>query len=416
MTAAQWPEIQLGEITTKIGSGATPRGGKESYKREGTPLIRSMNVHDLKFDADGLAFLDDDQAAALDGVEVADGDVLLNITGASVARCCLAPAQMKGARVNQHVAIIRPSNDRLLGSFLAYVLVSDRYKDQLLSVAQAGATREALTKGGLEQFRVAVPPLPTQQRIAAILSAYDDLIENNTRRIAILEEMARRLYEEWFVHFRFPGHEAAEFDGEPPRGWEEVGLDELMTFQGGAQPPKSEWLEEPGANGVRMIQIRDYATDAHIAYVTDAPKLRRCGRMDIMIARYGASVGRVCWGLEGVYNVALVKVIPTDLEHREFLRSFLTSERTQALIIGMSGRAAQAGFNKSMLTSISLVLPKDRSLLSSFAGLVTPLRELQLQLKAKNANLRAQRDVLLSKLISGEIDVSGAENALEAAE
>lgn len=126
MIGEAWLEVPLGELTSKIGSGATPRGGKESYHSVGTPLIRSMNVYDLRFEADGLAYLDAQQAAALDGVEVAAGDVLLNITGASVARCCLAPAKLKGARVNQHVAIIRPRTDRLLGAYLAYLLVSPR--------------------------------------------------------------------------------------------------------------------------------------------------------------------------------------------------------------------------------------------------------------------------------------------------
>ena len=98
-----WRSVALGEITSKIGSGFTPRGGESSYLAEGTPLIRSMNVYDDLFDDGGLVFLSDDQAAALAGVTVESKDILLNITGASVARCCMAPERYLPARVNQHV-------------------------------------------------------------------------------------------------------------------------------------------------------------------------------------------------------------------------------------------------------------------------------------------------------------------------
>ncbi|MEH1798681.1 MAG: hypothetical protein V7L13_05820 [Nostoc sp.] len=102
-----WNHVKLGEISLKIGSGATPRGGKESYKDTGITLIRSLNVYDFTFDYDGLAFIDEKQAQQLANVEVKLNDILLNITGASVARCCIVPSQLLPARVNQHVAIIR---------------------------------------------------------------------------------------------------------------------------------------------------------------------------------------------------------------------------------------------------------------------------------------------------------------------
>src|SRR5262249_39934149 len=103
-----WASIQLGEITTKVGSGATPRGGSDSYQRTGTALIRSMNVRFEGFSNDGLVFLNKSQADALNEVTVRSGDVLLNITGASIGRVTQAPPYMDGARVNQHVCIIRP--------------------------------------------------------------------------------------------------------------------------------------------------------------------------------------------------------------------------------------------------------------------------------------------------------------------
>jgi type I restriction enzyme S subunit len=165
-----WQTKKLAEVTTKIGSGATPRGGKTAYQNEGISLIRSMNVYDGVFDKDGLAFIDDKQANDLSNVVVESGDVLLNITGASVARCCLAPTEFLPARVNQHVSIIRPISNVIDRSFLCYLLTSKYYKDLLLQTGdKAGATRQALTKSQLEQFPISFPPLPEQQRIVAIL-------------------------------------------------------------------------------------------------------------------------------------------------------------------------------------------------------------------------------------------------------
>ncbi len=104
-----WLEKKLGEVTTKIGSGATPRGGSESYKTEGISLVRSMNVHDGYFKEKNLAFIDDKQAKELSNVTLEENDVLLNITGASVARCCVMPKDFLPARVNQHVSVVRPT-------------------------------------------------------------------------------------------------------------------------------------------------------------------------------------------------------------------------------------------------------------------------------------------------------------------
>ena len=161
-----WPQVPIGDHASKIGSGATPRGGEESYKATGITLIRSMNVRDGSFLRDGLAFIDDEQAAQLEGVVVEADDVLLNITGASVARVCRAPADVLPARVNQHVAIIRPTAT-FNSHFLEQCLVSPSVKERLLKIARAGATREAITKSAIEQFRIIRPPRELQDRFTA---------------------------------------------------------------------------------------------------------------------------------------------------------------------------------------------------------------------------------------------------------
>ena len=135
-------KVKLADITLKIGSGATPKGGKESYQGSGITLIRSLNVYDFNFEYKDLAFINDQQAKELANVSICKNDVLLNITGASVARCCIVPNHLIPARVNQHVAIIRV-NEKLANPFyILYCINSPYYKHRLLSLAQSGATRE----------------------------------------------------------------------------------------------------------------------------------------------------------------------------------------------------------------------------------------------------------------------------------
>ncbi len=161
-----WQLARVGDIASKIGSGATPRGGTAVYQDSGVTLIRSMNVYDRRFERAGLAFIDQDQAALLDGVTVEPLDVLLNITGASVARVCLAPADLLPARVNQHVAIIRPMPTIMHPTFLMELLTSASMKLLLLRGAGRGATREAITKRDIQDLEVMCPPLKDQTEFA----------------------------------------------------------------------------------------------------------------------------------------------------------------------------------------------------------------------------------------------------------
>ncbi|TXH67227.1 MAG: restriction endonuclease subunit S [Thiothrix sp.] len=162
-----WEVKLLGAIATKIGSGSTPKGGKESYVSEGISLIRSLNIHDDRFLHKDLAFLTNEQAKQLSNVVVQANDVLLNITGASVCRCTLVDNEVLPARVNQHVCIIRVPS--LSSSYLMHLIIAQSYKKYLLNIATAnGATREALTKEQIENLPIPIPPLEVQHKFSAI--------------------------------------------------------------------------------------------------------------------------------------------------------------------------------------------------------------------------------------------------------
>lgn len=158
-----WENQRLVSICTKIGSGATPRGGKLTYKTEGISLIRSMNVHNGAFKYDDLAYIDNAQAKKLSNVVVEKSDVLLNITGASVARSCLVPKKILPARVNQHVSIIRTNEEKANGRYINNLFINQNFQKVLMKIATSGgATREAITKEQLNELYIPIPNIKLQ--------------------------------------------------------------------------------------------------------------------------------------------------------------------------------------------------------------------------------------------------------------
>lgn len=205
-----WASARIGDLTTKVGSGATPKGGESAYKSTGTPLIRSMNVVFFGFKREGLAYLDDAQAKALNGAEVQACDVLLNITGASIGRVTVTPENLAGARVNQHVCIIRPVAEldpRFLNAYL-----SSPTMQGAITAENYGVTRQALTKQQILDFEIPLAPLAEQKRIAdkldALLARLDACRERLDRVLGILKRFRQSVL-------------AAATSGELTREWRE---------------------------------------------------------------------------------------------------------------------------------------------------------------------------------------------------
>ena len=170
-----WEKVELKKCTSKIGSGSTPRGGKETYLTEGIALIRSLNIYDNEFKYKNLAYISQEQADKLKNVIVESSDVLFNITGASVCRCSIVPDDVLPARVNQHVSILRPLKEKLSSSFLSHLLISENVKIKLLGVGSfGGAVMEAITKEQLEKIEVILPSIDLQNQFA--------------ERVALIEE------------------------------------------------------------------------------------------------------------------------------------------------------------------------------------------------------------------------------------
>lgn len=194
-----WEKNILKNCCSKIGSGSTPRGGKESYKSEGISLIRSMNVYDREFLYKDLAYIDDLQAEKLKNVRVEKGDVLFNITGASVCRCTVVPKNILPARVNQHVAILRTKFEIINNYFLNNLLISNPVKSNLLRIGSGGgAVMEAITKEQLENFEIIIPPLDLQNQFAEKIKNIEAQKELVKKQAEASENLFQALLQESF--------------------------------------------------------------------------------------------------------------------------------------------------------------------------------------------------------------------------
>lgn len=280
------------------------------------------------------------------------------------------------------------NEDLVIPKFLYYVM------SQLdLNTYNEGTTIPSLRTETLNRLEFDIPTLDEQKEVLSYLEPIDKKINLNNTINNNLEQQAQALYKNIFLT-------PSEF------ATEQISLSNLMDYAGGSQPPASEFVFDEREGYIRFVQIRDYDTDSHITYIPISPKNKLCEEHDIMIARYGASLGRICSGINGAYNVALAKVFPKKPYFREFLRCYLSSRTFYKELNNKGGRSAQAGFNKSDIASFELNFPLNDSIVKSFENIAAPMFEQRLHLKKENQRLSTFRNTILPRLMSGELDVS----------
>ncbi|MDY4629026.1 MAG: restriction endonuclease subunit S [Prevotella sp.] len=383
---SEWKKVKLKDCCIKIGSGSTPKGGSMVYVNSGTSLIRSQNVYNLSFDYNGLTHITEDVANKLKGVTVFNEDILLNITGDSVARTCIVPKEVLPARVNQHVAIIRTDRKKMNWRFLNYYLASPKMQAHMLSLAVGkGASRNAMTKQMIENFEVPYPPLSTQHRIATILSRYDSLIDNYQKQIKLLEEAAQRLYKEWFIDLHFPGHENTNIIDGVPEGWEKKSITDVLEIKYG----KDHKLLKEGT-------IPVYGTGGIMRYVE---KSLFTGE-SVLIPRKGSLnnimlVGGTFWTIDTMFYS-----IPKENNVAKIVYFYLKGVDMYSFNIG----AAVPSMTVNILSGMKLLVPNE-DVKNKFETIASKyfirMHSLQSQLRL----LTEARDRLLPKLMSGEIEI-----------
>ena len=427
----QWRTVKLGDVCTKIGSGATPRGGKDVYLQDGSyTLIRSQNVYNDGFHREGLAFIAERHADELRNVEVFEDDVLLNITGDSVARVCQVAPDALPARVNQHVAIIRPDSVNLGADYLRYYLVSPEMQTLLLSWAGSGGTRNALTKGMIESLEIPLPPFPKQQAIAHVLGTLDDKIELNRRMNETLEAMARALFKSWFVDFEpvrakmegrdtglpsdlaalFPDRLVASELGEIPEGWKVGVLNDAMEILSGGTPKTS--IQEYWDGDIPWYTAKDAPSLSDIFVLTTERSISQAGvehsstkvlpvGTTVITAR--GTVGRLaCLGIPMAMNQTCY-----GLRGASGYPDYFTYWNVRNTVGDLRARTHGTIFDTITRETFKIaetVLPPT-SVAGAFESVLGPLMKRILGNLNESCALAAQRDTLLPGLVSGKLAV-----------
>lgn len=426
---SEWKASKLKNLTTKIGSGATPKGGQEAYHDSGISLIRSQNVLDFEFSDNGLAFIDEDQAQKLSNVVVEDHDVLVNITGDSVARVCKVPSDILPARVNQHVSIVRPDIQKVDSDFLLYFLLNPVFKKHLLRLASDGGTRNALTKSDLEGLEILVPSINEQKDIAAILSCLDRKIENLRRQNETLEAIAQTLFKHWFVDFEFPNADGKPYKssggemvrselGEIPAGWRIGKLGDISDIGSSKRIFRSEYVESgiPFYRSKEIIELssgQEISTQLYISIERFKEIREKFGAPEageILVTSVGTiGITYLVTKEDKFYfkdgNLTWIKNFKNGF-NGVIINYWLKSDSAKSQINQNTIGSTQKALTIQALSSLKIIFPAPKLLENyrNFAGSIYSKTESDTQ---QIHNLTKTRDVLLPQLMSGKLRIKG---------
>lgn len=414
-----WRDVTIGELVDRgkadIQTGPFGTQLKASdYVDEGTPVINVRNIGYAGLKPEKLEFVTEETATRLAAHLLEPGHIVFGRKGA-VDRHLLVGEEQRGWMQGSDCIRLRFSGRAVLPRFASYSFLSDVHQKWMLSQAGNKATMASLNHDVIRRITISLPSQDIQKKIIDILAVYDDLIENNRRRMALLEEAARQLYREWFVRVRFPGHEHIKITDHVPEGWQRrVFLDACASLEDG------DWIEskDQGGEDFRLLQIsnigiNEFVETGNFRYITEQTfKRLNCREIlpgQILISRMPKPIGRAWlvtempWRMITAVDVAIA--IPNDdLADSHFLTQFLNSpgslEHCERRAVG----ATRPRVAKRELATIPLLLPP-RQLQRHFREIVQPLNQQRAVLYRQNEKLRAARDLLLPRLMSGEIAV-----------
>lgn len=278
-----------------------------------------------------------------------------------------------------------------------------------LSGYDTGASIPSMTQKTYNGIKVSLPSLPTQHRIASILSAYDNLIENNNKRIRLLEQMAENLYKEWFVRFRFPGHEKVEMENGLPKGWKRTKLTNEYKTSSGGTPSRTntEYYENGNIPWIKTGELQDCILTDTEEYITENAVKHSSAKLfpqgTLLMAMYGVNIGKLAISnIDATCNQACCVFIPKRIESKYYLFYHLKSIRDYLLSISFG--AAQQNLSQELIKSLKIIIPNDNTIIAfehKAEGFYQQIRNL----KHQNENLTRQRDLLLPRLMSGRLEV-----------
>lgn len=434
---------QLGEVAQFINGGAWGQG---EYATCGIPVVQVSNIRGSQIDLTDCKYLPESSLEKYAKHLIRQDDLIIATVGSHpsqpnsvVGRPAIARSNAVNALLNQNAVIIRSTCDDVDQKWLGWLGRDQLFRDYIIGCARGSASQVRMAIGLLKQMPINIPPLRTQRRIAEILGAYDDLIQVNRRRIAVLEEMARSLFAEWFTRMRFPGHEGVTIedtpDGSLPAGWHQATLGSLLEHTVGGL-----WGEasETNTEDQRVSVIRgtdfpkllsgDYSSVPDRFVTSRELRSRAFLPGDLILEASGGSkdqpVGRIMY-----VTASLIEKLRAPVAPASFCRLLRPSDKfgggayLYCLLQAMYQDKRIEKFQKQStgLRNLSMkqlaaetVIVPDAAILASFGKLTVPFLEAASLHRHECSTLGAARDLLLPRLMSGQLSVTQAERELEA--
>ena len=379
----KWKIFSIGTITEVVTKGTTPK----IFSDSGVNYIKAEALNgDSSLEPKGFYFIDEKTHESLLRSQLKNGDVLLTIAGAQIGKCGYITESLLPANTNQAVGIMRPDQSKAVPKFVYYFFKQKR-TFKFIQGLNAQAAQPNINLTMLKQVKLPLPSLATQKKIASTLYAYDDLIENNQRRIQLLEESARLLYKEWFVHLRFPGHEQIKITDGVPEGWKKEPLGKILTLQRGFDLPT-----QKRKDGIIPIYASTGINGYHNQAKVNAP--------GVVTGRSG-SLGKIMFVQENFWP------LNTTLWVKQFKKA--TPIFAMHLLAGMhleqyNGGAAVPTLNRNNVHRV-VVLTPDEKLMDDFERIARGTYQQIDKLGQYNKKLSQARDLLLPRLMNGDIEV-----------
>lgn len=406
-------EYRLGDLY-EVSNGLSKSG---DCFGSGFPFLNYSTVFNNYFIPDEIVELVQSTDKEQKNYSIKAGDVFITRTSETteeLGMSCVALKDYPNATFNGFCKRLRPITDKTYPLFMGYYFRTPQFRANFLKIASL-ITRASLRNEDLLKFKVDLPSVEKQREIADMLYRYDTLINNNNKRVQLLESMAENLYKEWFVRFRFPNNENTEFENGIPKGWEKVTLESILSkIATGLNPRKNFVLGEGnnyyitiknmGDNNIYLDEKCDKVTDEAIRKINNRSDLRQG---DLLFSGIG-TIGRVYliniptdnWNIsESVFTMR-----PNEKVSSEYLYMLLLSKDVQNYCQSNANGAAQKGIRMADLKKYSFWLAP-KSVIDNFTDMVKPLIDQVDLIRKENVNLIKQRDLLLPRLMSGKLEV-----------
>jgi len=386
------------------------------YVDDGIPVVQVSNMKNGTIDISDLKFLPTTSYDRYKKHTIKECDLVIATVGShatqasAAGRATIVKGFVAGMLLNQNAVAIRSKVELLDQGYLGLIGRSDKFQFYLGTVGQGAANQVRIALSAIKEYKCDLPPIGVQRRIAEVISAYDDLIENNRRRIQLLDQAAGLLYREWFVHLRFPGHEHVKIEDGVPEGWEKGTVaDFFNTTSGGTPSRKRPEFFEGDTNWVKTQELNeDFIFETEEKITTEAlskSSAKLFPSKTLLVSIYGGTnIGRTgILAMPSASNQACVALLPRH-PSSNFIFAQLFLQNNRESLIGIAQGAAQTNISQQTLRKVSMIMPS-KALMQNFLATLAPVYDQLKNLKLHNMRLEESRDLLLPRLMNGEVAV-----------